>query len=95
MDEGRANPKRRPKGLRLTNRAWKYPALLDAVRKLIQEKTWLGTVESIAWELRAKRSMVKKAMYQMVREGHMHAPRNHRPWSGWIASYWPRREKEE
>jgi len=83
---------KRPKALRRTTRAWKYKALEKAVRDYISSGRSSVCVEMIAWELRAKPGMVKKALYQMVREGLIHAPNGHRGWS-WKPSWWMRRSK--
>jgi hypothetical protein len=49
-------------------RSWKYERLVDAVRVLLNRSGHGVTEEMLAWELRAKRPMVKKALYQMVRQ---------------------------
>ena len=85
-------PKKRPKALRRTTRAWKYKALVDAVRNCIAKTHYSVRVEGIAWDLRAKPAMVKKALYQMVREGLLHAPRNRSDY-GWHASSWMKRKR--
>jgi hypothetical protein len=81
---------KRRKDLRGSVRSWKYERLVDAVRVLLNRSGHGVTEEMLAWELRAKR--VKKALYQMVREGYLHAPANRHPWDfKWGASVWPRR----
>ncbi len=87
---------KRPKLLRPSVRSWKYDKLVDAVREVVlKTESYGASVEMLAWELRAKRPMVKKALYQMVREGHLHAPFNRHPWDfGWVATHWRRRRKE-
>ena len=85
-------PKKRPKALRRTTRAWKYKPLVDAVRNYIAKAHCSVRVAEISWELRAKPAMVKKAMYQMVREGLLHAPRNRSDY-GWHASSWMKRKE--
>lgn len=85
--------KKRPKALRRTTRAWKEKPLEDAVRDHTKAHGSV-CVEMIAWELRAKPGMVKKALYQMVREGLIHAPKGHRGWS-WRPSWWMRRRSDD
>ncbi len=84
--------KKRPKALRRTTRAWKYTALVDNVRDYIQKTHHSVRVGDIAWKLRAKPGMVKKSLYQMVREGLLHAPNNHSAY-GWHASSWMKRNQ--
>ncbi len=84
--------KKRPKALPRTTRAWKYKALVDTVRDYIQKAHHSVRVGQIAWKLRAKPAMVKKAMYQMVREGLLHAPSNRSDY-GWHASSWMKRKR--